>query len=133
VIIRLYEPNATSPSQFQIANIAANMRLTQPSSFSRPARRWIFRRYFLNKHVTGQQVGKNGIVSHRLYKISTIPFRYKVKIKSEANPYLTVYDKYFFKRFQDKEELAKECRQITTFIDKETTNSQSGSPSMWEP
>lgn len=83
-------------------------------------RSWIFRRYFLNKHFTDQQARMNGIVSHRLYKISTIPIRYHVKIKSDANPYLPEYDKYFFKRLKDKEELAKERRQITTFIDKET-------------
>jgi len=43
-----------------------------------------------------------------------------VKIKSNANPYLPEFDKYFFQRLKWREDLAKECKQITTFDVKET-------------
>jgi RNA-directed DNA polymerase len=83
-------------------------------------RHWIYARYFLNKHFTDKYKGKNGIQWHRLYKISHIPIRYHVKIKSNANPYLPEFDKYFYHRRKCREELAAECKQITTFTDKET-------------
>jgi RNA-directed DNA polymerase len=38
------------------------------------------------------------------------------KVKANANPFLKEYDKYFFQRTMWREDLAKECRQITTFI-----------------
>jgi len=82
-------------------------------------RHWIHARYFKDNHFTDKRKGKNGIVWHRLYKISLIPIRYHVKIKSDANPYLPDYDKYFFHRRKCREELAAECKQITTFAEKE--------------
>jgi len=83
-------------------------------------RHWIFKRYFLNNHFTDKYTGKNGIVWHRLYKISHIHIRYHVKIKSNANPYLPEFDKYFIHRRKCREEIAAGCKQITTFAEKET-------------
>jgi len=45
-----------------------------------------------------------------------------VKVKAKANPFLYEYDKYFDKRTKYREELAIECKQITTFV-KEIKNS----------
>ena len=81
---------------------------------------WIYWRYFVDKHFTDKRVGKRGIQCHRLYRISYVPIRYHVKIKSNANPYLPEFDKYFFQRLKWREDLAKECKQITTFDVKET-------------
>lgn len=81
---------------------------------------WIYRRYFTNNHFTDKRVGKKGIQGHRLYRIAYVPIRYHVKTKSNANPYLPEFDKYFFQRRKWREDLAKECKQITTFDVKET-------------
>ena len=83
-------------------------------------RHWIFARYFMNNHFTDKWTGKIGIVWHRLYEISHIPIRYHVKVKSNANPYLPEFDKYFYHRRKCREELAAGSIQITTFADKET-------------
>jgi len=81
---------------------------------------WIYWRYFTDKHFTDIRVAKKGIQSYRLYRISYVPIRYHVKIKSNANPFLPEFDKYFFKRKKWRGDLAKECKQITTFVKKET-------------
>jgi hypothetical protein len=48
-----------------------------------------------------------------------------VKIKSKANPYLPEFEKYFSRRQKWREDLAKKCKQNTTFVIKETkTNSR---------
>ena len=83
-------------------------------------RRWIYRRYFINNHFTDRWESNNGLAYHRLYRIAYVPIRYHVKIRSHANPYLPEYDKYFFLRKARREILAKECKQITTFSDRET-------------
>ena len=77
---------------------------------------WIFHRYFHDLHFTVQCLTKHGLVAHRLYRIGYVPIRYHVKVKADANPYLPEYDKYFRNRKEKREKLAKECRQITTFI-----------------
>jgi len=66
--------------------------------------------------ITHIREGKKGIQGHRLYRISYVPIRYHVKIKSNANPYLSEFDKYFFQRTKWREDLAKECEQITTLM-----------------
>jgi len=81
---------------------------------------WIYWRYFTKNHFTDKRVGKKGTQCHRLYRISYVPIRYHVKIKSNANPYLPEFDKYFFQRQKWREDLARECKQFTTFVDKET-------------
>ena len=81
---------------------------------------WIYWRYFVDKHFTDTRKGKKGIQGYRLYRISYVPIRYHVKVKSKANPYLPEFDKYFFQRLKWREDLAKECKQITTFDVKET-------------
>ncbi len=65
---------------------------------------------------------KKGIEHNRLYRIAYVPIRYHVKVKSNANPYLPEFDKYFFKRTKWREDLAKECKQVTTFVMQETIN-----------
>ncbi|GAF05891.1 hypothetical protein [Saccharicrinis fermentans] len=47
---------------------------------------------------------------------SKIPIVYHVKVKSKANPYLSEYDKYFYQRTKWREDLAKKCKQKTTFV-----------------
>jgi len=48
-----------------------------------------------------------------------------VKVKASANPFLEEYDKYFFQRTKWREDLAKECKQITTFMEnKNSKNSR---------
>lgn len=76
---------------------------------------WIFHRYFENKHFSDSAITSKGKVTYRLYKMSIIPIVYHVKVKSAATPYLPEYDKYFFLRTKWREDLAKKCRQITTF------------------
>jgi len=91
-------------------------------------RMWIHRRYFLDNHFTDKWTGKEAVRYYRLYRIAYIPIRYHVKIKGEANPYLPEYDKYFFKRRKGREELAKICRQKTTFTEKEINFNSRVSP-----
>ncbi len=81
---------------------------------------WIYRRYFTDGHFTDIREGKKGIQGYRLYRIAYVPIRYHVKIRSIANPYLPEFDKYFFQRKKWRVDLAKECKQITTFDVKET-------------
>jgi len=46
-------------------------------------------------------------------------------VKAKANPFLKEYDKYFFQRTKWRDDLAKECKQITPFIsDKNSNNSR---------
>ena len=91
-------------------------------------RRWIYRRYFNNTHFTDTRESRNGLSYNRLYRIAYVPIRYHVKIRSHANPYLPEYDKYFSQRQIWRGILAKECKQITTFIDKETNVNSRVSP-----
>ena len=77
---------------------------------------WIFYRYFQNYHFTDQLKTRKGITNYRLYKISVIPIAYHVKVKSNANPYLPQYDKYFLYRTKWREEIAKNCKQKTNFV-----------------
>ncbi len=83
---------------------------------------WIYYRYFQNNHFTDQRITKKGIEHNRLYRIAYVPIRYHVKVKSKANPFLPEFDKYFFKRTKWREDLAKECKQVTTFVMQETIN-----------
>ena len=78
---------------------------------------WIYWCYFTNKHFTDIRTSGNSKTSYRLYRIAYVPIRYHVKIKSNANPYLPEFDSYFFQRQKWREDLAKECKQITTFIE----------------
>jgi hypothetical protein len=86
-----------------------------------PAKAGIYWRYFTDNHFTDIRTGTKKIQGHRLYRISYVPIRYHVKIKSNANPYLPEFDKYFFQRQKWREDLAKDCHQITTF-DVKVTN-----------
>jgi len=45
-----------------------------------------------------------------------------VKVKANANPFLPEYDRYFYQRTKWREDLAKECKQITTFISNKDSN-----------
>jgi len=66
-----------------------------------------------------------GIEHNRLYRIAYVPIQYHVKVKARANPFLAEYDNYFFQRTRRREDLAKECKQITTFIsNKDSSNSR---------
>jgi len=83
---------------------------------------WIFWQYFTHNHFTNTRESKQGIQYYRLYRISYVPIRYHIKIKNKANPYLPEYDKYFSQRQKWREDVAKKCRQITTFVNNETIN-----------
>jgi len=82
---------------------------------------WIYRRYFTGNYFTDKRTSGKGIACYRLYRIAYVPIRYHVKIKSSANPYLPEFDKYFFQQQKWREYLSKECKQITTFVEKEIT------------
>jgi RNA-directed DNA polymerase len=88
---------------------------------------WIYWRYFTKNHFSDIRVTKDGTQSYRLYRISCVPIRYHVKIKSSANPYLPVFDKYFFQRQIWRADLAKQCKQTTTFDLKEKITNSRGS------
>jgi RNA-directed DNA polymerase len=76
-------------------------------------------------HFTDQRITKKGTENHRLYRIGYVPIRYHVKVKAEANPFLPEYDIYFDNRTKWRANLAKECKQITTFMsDKKSNNSR---------
>lgn len=77
---------------------------------------WIFNRYFQHNHFTDQLRTSKGVTNYRLYKISTVPIVYHVKVISKANPYLPEFDKYFFQRTKWRDDIAKNCRQRTTFV-----------------
>ncbi len=81
---------------------------------------WIFWRYFTDNHFTDKRESRKGVACYRLYRIAYVPIRYHVKIRSNANPFLPEFDKYFFQRRKWREDLAKQCKQITTFNDSET-------------
>ncbi len=83
---------------------------------------WIYRRYFMNKHFTDKRTSKKDLTCYKLYRIGYVPIRYHVKIKCNANPYLPEFDMYFFQRQKWREDLAKECKQITILAVKETKN-----------
>jgi len=76
---------------------------------------WIYHRYFHNNHFTDQRIKPKGIEHNRLFRIGYVPIKYHVKVKAKANPFLKEYDKYFFQRTKWREDIAKECKQITTF------------------
>jgi len=73
-------------------------------------------------------VGKKGVKGHRLNWIAYVPIRYHVKVNSNSNPYLPEFDKYFFQRRKWREDLAKECKQNTTFVVKVTNIDSRASP-----
>jgi hypothetical protein len=50
------------------------------------------------------------------------PIRYHVKVKAEANPFLSEYDQYFCNRTKQKASLAKESKQITMFMTSKNSN-----------
>ena len=86
---------------------------------------WIYHRYFQDNHFTDQRTTPKGIEHNRLYRIAYVPIQYHVKVKARANPFLAEYDNYFFQRTRRREDLAKECKQITTFIsNKNSSNSR---------
>ncbi len=89
---------------------------------------WIYHRYFHDNHFTDQQITKKGIVNHRLYRIGYVPIRYHVKVKADANPFLSEYVKYFYQRTQWRKDLAKECKQITTFMSSKNSNNSRVTP-----
>jgi RNA-directed DNA polymerase len=43
-------------------------------------------------------------------------------VKAKANPFLPEYERYFYKRTKWREDLAKECKQITTFMSNKYSN-----------
>lgn len=80
---------------------------------------WIFKRYFLNDNFTDYRISGKDKIFYRLYRIGFVPIRYHVKIDKMATPYLKVYDEYFCKRRTWRGKLALECKQITTFAERE--------------
>ena len=83
---------------------------------------WIYHRYFHDNHFTDQRITKKGVEHYRLYRIAYVPIKYHVKVKAAANPFLPEYDRYFFQRTKWREDLVKECKQITTFISSKDRN-----------
>jgi len=77
---------------------------------------WIYHRYFHDNHFTDKRITKKGIEINRLFRIEYVPIQYHVKVKAKANPFLYEYDNYFDRRTKSREELAIECKQITTFM-----------------
>ena len=85
-------------------------------------RQWIFHRYFRDHHFTDQRTTKKGTKMNDLYRIGYVPIRYHVKVKAKANPFLPEYDEYFCNRTKWRAKLAKECKQITTFMSNKNSN-----------
>ena len=86
---------------------------------------WIANRYFKDNHFTDQRITKNSTENHRLYRIGYVPIRYHVKVKAEDNPFLPEFDQYFCNRIKRRQDLAKECKQITMFMsNKNSKNSR---------
>jgi RNA-directed DNA polymerase len=83
---------------------------------------WIYHRYFHDNHFTDQRITKKGTEQNRLYRIAYVPIKYHVKVKANANPFLPEYDRYFYQRTKWREDLAKECKQITTFMSNKNSN-----------
>ena len=54
-----------------------------------------------------------------------------MKVKAKANPFLYEYDNYFDRRIKLRENLAIECKQITTFMVIKDCNKQPGVTSLW--
>lgn len=89
---------------------------------------WIYHRYFHDNHFTDNRHTKIGIQVNRLFRIAYVPIRYHVKVKAKANPFLIEYDKYFHQRTKWREDLAKECKQITTFMSSKNSNNSRVTP-----
>lgn len=83
---------------------------------------WIYHRYFHDNHFTDQRTTNNGTENYRLYRIGYVPIRYHVKVKYAANPFLPEFDRYFSTRSKQMHDLAKECKQITTFMSNRKSN-----------
>jgi len=49
-------------------------------------------------------------------------------VKAKANPFLSEYDKYFYQRTQWRENIAKDCKQITTFMSSKNSNNSRITP-----
>jgi RNA-directed DNA polymerase len=79
-------------------------------------RKWIFNRYFKDNHFTDFRFTPKGVQVIRLYRIAYVPIRYHVKVKAAANPFLGEYDKYYTQRTNWRDDLAKDCKQITTVM-----------------
>jgi RNA-directed DNA polymerase len=83
---------------------------------------WIYHRYFHDNHFTDTRITKKGTEVNRLYRIAYVPIRYHVKVKSGANPFLPEFEGYFYYRTKWREQLAIECKQITTFMSNKNSN-----------
>jgi len=84
--------------------------------------------FFHVNHFTDQRTTPKGIEHNRLYRIAYVPIQYHVKVKANANPFLEEYDKYFFQRTKWREDLAKECKQITTFMENKNSKNSRVTP-----
>lgn len=89
---------------------------------------WIYHRYFHDNHFTDLRITKKGVEHNRLYRIAYVPIKYHVKVKANANPFLPEYDRYFYLRTKWREDLAKECKQITTFMTNKKCNNSRVTP-----
>jgi len=89
---------------------------------------WIYHRYFHDNHFTDHRTTPKGNEQNRLYRIAYVPIKYHVKVKAKANPFLKEYDKYFYQRTKWREDLAKDGKQITTFISNIDSNNSRVSP-----
>ena len=83
---------------------------------------WTFHRYLHNNHFTDQRTTPKGTEQNRLYRIAYDPIQYHIKVKANTNTFLKEYDKYFYQRTKWREDLAKECKQITIFMTNRNSN-----------
>ena len=93
---------------------------------------WIYHRYFQDNHFTDQRISEKGIEKHPLYQFSYVPIRYHVKIKAVANTYLQEYDRYYAIRTKWRDKLAKERKQITTFMSNDNNSNDSRALLHWK-
>jgi RNA-directed DNA polymerase len=49
-------------------------------------------------------------------------------VKANANPFLPEFDKYFYHRTKRRDDLAKECKQITTFMSNKNSDNSRVTP-----
>jgi len=86
-------------------------------------RGWIWQKYFTNAKVRGQLSEKifnkkknNKYEINCLFLLSYIPIIRYVKVRSQANPFLQEYDKYYLKRTLQRNEQRTKIKQQTRYF-----------------
>jgi len=121
-----YFRNVVSKQVFNKADHVIRQMIFKWAERRHPTKRrgWIWRKYFTSGRVRGilstkfYNSQRHGYEIYCLYSLSYVPIIRHVKIRSDANPFLVEYDKYFQKRKQWRTEQSIKVRQQTHYFEK---------------